>query len=400
MVAITFHHAVETTAQTSTSTTYENKGQTITLDAGTSTYIIFCSAQIWSDNGDALSVNARVLIDGTEAAGSEVVAEPRQSDPSETYFYMQKHTTSAGDTEVVQFQMKTTSPDTMTADSIVLFAMKLDDLKASDWAFTEDDDTGGLTAHTTTLADFASITFTPQKVNDDWLIIGNGSVDCNDVATSFEELINFDSGTEVVPRLLHEPEDPDELLSWVLQRVFTLSAASHTFKIQSRDDTGPTNDHIRSAIFALRLNAFSQYSFDWNATEFVMGGTVYEEMNDLAFTPRVASQNWVVFAGIVFDVPASGGGSYRVQLGGADIPAGFGDNKAVQRVDVTDLRSCGGVHFLGSLTATVQDLDIDVKVPSTLNDPHDRSFAVFSMELAIQQVLKPPLQTFFNNLVR
>ena len=242
-------------------------------------YLLVVSAEVVGT--DATKAYGARLVHGatpTLFAGSDMVFEPVCVTPPYPvpYGFFTVWTQPAGGAEALYFQICniTTAGDTVTADSIEIFWMRLDDLVIDrDYVYNENTSSTGLTA---SWADFASITFTPATASQDWLVLANPYYSCSDEVTGASFRINRDADTEVAPLFASEPEDATDTLTWLLHRAYTLTAASHTFKIQGCNSSGSTqHTHVSSRIFALRLHAFLDHGFFWNAAKLTPTYTDY-----------------------------------------------------------------------------------------------------------------------------
>jgi len=376
-------YAEELTPQTNSSATFATK-KSITLAANTTYFIIVRADQRNTSSGGPVT-KARILINSTEEVESNHVEEI-DSVSSTLFFpfsYIQLHTTG-GSTETVDYQIASDGAQTTTADTIVLLAIPLDDLTdGKDYKFGEQDDSASPVAHTTTFADRASITFTPDNANDDWLVMSWGHFIINGVSVNYEMRINRDSDTEVVPSMSTEGEDVAEILPATITRVYTLSAAEHTFTVQSRDgEVTAVNEHDFSRIFALRLNVFEDHVFDWTEAEFTAANdNTFEEVADLAVTPQTAG-DWIFLGGGMGDISTRDAWGIRFNKAGTAFPVGQDGYNLNRGHDATDENH---VFILGKidLSASLSNMAADFRaVDKTRVNFEDRSFVGFSYELA------------------
>jgi len=282
------------------------------------------------------------------------------------------------------------SPDnssTVRLDGIVLQWIRLDvDLtKDTDW-FENENTT--LTVHTTSFVDFASITFTPLAVND-WLIIASVTVIVDSTVDSYEYRINRDSDTETDPTMLKEGEHTDERRTFILSRVFTgLSTASHTFKVQGRDDSTGINDHESSRIIAIDLSKFKEHGSFYNTGDASFSTTpTFTEVANVDITPTVAADFLILYTGMYNVDDAGRQAKLRIQSSGTNSPIDSEDDWIAQQRDLTNVFPLCNLTQL-NLAASAQNIDVDMTGNgSGAHVARDRSLIVLSMELAAAAAL-------------
>ena len=307
-----------------------------------------------------------------------------------TYFFQVKFT-QPGTAEAIKFQFRTLNgAKTVRADSLVILAMRLDaDLvDGTDYKYGEDDDTGATTAiEEASFNAFATITFTPGTASEDWLVIGclNYLIDAG---TFYSVLwrINRDSAADTAPFAQEEGENASDSRVNAMSRVYTLTAASHTFTVeaQNESDNADQNDHQFSSIFALRLDVFEDHTFDWTETEFSPSTTgVYEEMTGLAsYTPTTAGDNIIVATALSDPGGNNRTAGIRVQLDATTAPVGQDGHDDAGSWDPTDENPMA-VLAKANMAASARDIDFDGSVTDVATQAiEDRSIAVWSLELA------------------
>lgn len=396
MATIAYATVEQLTEQTKTGDTNWSDISGASIAAGSfvagAKYLILASAQF---GGNDANVNFGIrLVHGTTPTvfpGSTQIMEPPSATASNKNSYLfQVVWTQPGTAELVKLQFQTAdAAKIVNADSIRILAIRLDAslTDGSDYKYGEDDDTGAPVAiEDAVWTDFASITFTPANANDDWLVVGcfNWRVD-NSTFYQTNVRLNRDSDTELSPSFSEEGEDTAEERVRTLARVFTLSAASHTFKLQANaeEDNADQDDHQWSSIFALRLNAFRNHIFNWTEAEFANTvDATYEEMTGLAsYTPDVAGDN-VIVASAVKDGGVGGQTTgIRVQVDGATVPTGFDSSYNATGWDNTDENPMSLVT-IANMAASARDIDFDgARLTGSTLAIEDRSIAVFSLEL-------------------
>ncbi|MEE9212906.1 MAG: hypothetical protein V3U29_09650, partial [Phycisphaeraceae bacterium] len=385
MAQIGHVYQVETTDQTHTGDLVYNTKFTVlgSAFAASTEYIMFVQAQVGGSSANA-RFKFRTQIGGTTPEGSEMIMEPaNNAGPRRaSYVFLHKFTTLATPEDVTfQIAPHQNTGDTARADSIVLLALSLDDLAATDWSYGEDlTDADHATA--STFKDHASITFTPGTTGEDWLIIGWGSVHINHTGKQWRYRISRDADAEVEPLHSQEGEDAADEWPWILMRPFNLDNTEHTFKVQSNDDSagGAENQHNISKIFALRLQAFEDVVTFWDGGTFDTPSTGYNEIVDLAFTATTTGKGVVL--GTCCAIFTSGViAAVRAQIGGTTEPIGEDSNWDADSYDTTDIRFMPVLARYDVTASTTADVDIDVNVGDAATDIADRGFAAFSLEL-------------------
>lgn len=380
----------DTTQRTHSGTTNWQDGLTVPSGElpANGVFFFLCQAQIGGDNSNG-RFGFRIVEGATPTllVGAHSIIEPVSGTDAEkhNYSYFTKYIVPATPVDVkFQYRNEENTGDTVRVDTQVIKMMRLDvDLvEGVDWAYAEDDDTSSPTAHTTSFADFASITFTPGNTNDDWLVFG-ASQHQDAASLQCEYHIDFDTATSIAPEFSEEGEDTANKRCYVMQRVFTLSAASHTFKMRGRDDgSGTQGQHLRTAMFTVRLNVFEDHFFNWTETAQNPTSGVYTQATngELNFTPSTAGDFWMLGQSI-HDAGSLVFAGIRMQVGGVTVPAGRDSSTDSQAYDTNDENVMMTIDRV-NLAASAQDLDFDILSEGTT--PHeDRSFVAFSMELAV-----------------
>jgi len=292
-----------------------------------------------------------------------------------------------GGAEDIHFQMITSfATAAAMTDTTQIFYMRLDaDLvDGTDYKFAEDDDMGAPVAHTGTPANFASITFTPAVGAEDWLIIGNSLHEIQSTTKQGLYRINYDAGTDDAPECSLEGKQAGNNIAQALIRTYTLTAAAHTFTMQGYDSAlgAPQNDHLRTAIFALRLNAFADHAFVWNEADYAYTNhSVWEEIGNIDLTVTNAA-DFLTLAAVVGDPSGVGHTNReRIQVGGVTHPTGSGDYADAGAHDALDT-----MNFIQMLLQNwgvgAVDIDQDGQTNNLGVRAEDRSLTTFSMELA------------------
>jgi len=394
MAAIAHGSAEQTTDQTHTGDT--NWTTKVTASASGfvagGTYLIVATAQVGGSDANQ-QVGARLAHGATPTAftETELVLEPtsatagRRHDWSVALVFEQP----GGGAEDIVFQIKTfDSSDTVRADSIVIWWMRLDaDLTTpGDYAYDAD---ASATTHTTTFQGFASVTIT-AAASEDWLILACARFDVGSVTNQCQYRINRDSDTEVVPQWSYESENAAEFGVHLLSRVYTLSSGSHTFTVEGRDASSAANAHTHSFLIAIRLGAFQDAGFYWNAGAATTTATDFAvEAANVDITPSVGADFLILVTAQIDYNSAGGRPLHRLQLGGTTIPTGMDANTVAESNDQgNDIGGPVAQVVQRTFAASAQDVDYDIGGSFVGGlDWINRSLIVLSMELDAGSIL-------------
>ncbi len=288
--------------------------------------------------------------------------------------------------ETIKVQFKTLdSGQTVFADEVRVFAINLtDDLtENTDWHFNEN--TTGAT-HTTTAfgagqTDRASVTFTPGTAGDDWLILSRARIEVQATGANYEIATLNESEALVRGQISHEGEDiTDEFrvhtIPWVAEG---LSAAEHTYKVQSRDDVTGVHDYVSSAILALNLDLFESHSVI-QTTGTIATTTTFTEIATLgSYSPTTTGDHLVIGDALFTDGFSEA--KLRLQFDGTSDPTGWETDATQWRAwDATD-RFNVPVAIIRSIGSGGVTVDLDGDADNTFDLWSDRTIVAFSMEL-------------------
>ena len=275
-------------------------------------------------------------------------------------------------------QVDTTA--TPSLDDYCFFIMKLDDLAADDFRYADTTPTGNAPD---TVTDGASVTL-PASGGDDWLVLGNVYWLTDNASDKMISQLSLGGNVRMINST--EGEDPDERVGRPLIGYLAAAANSAVCLTQYYNVNGHAspNDVTRTAIFALRMEAFANHVGNMDQDEIAMGGVLdtYVATNTvslaLSATGPVA---W--FAQTIADVGATFQGPYhRVQLDGTDIVAGLG-RASSWNYDVSDqlpLTQFGTISM--SSGTRVIDVDCANELKTNAFNFDEHTLVAFSMELA------------------
>lgn len=199
----------------------------------------FAGATAWDD-----SVSIRKPINGGAAFG-----HPWQ--------WVKKHTLVAS--ENIYFALQTTSGDTALADDFCLIVMKLDGpggLGPDNYAYAETTPAGDAG---TSYTDGASVTI-PGRNKGVWAVFGSAHWLVDSTSAILSQRITI--GSENLAEIKMLGADTGEEYVHANLAVRHQISSDTTAKLQYMSDTASTHDCNRTAVFAMRVDAFESYCVD------------------------------------------------------------------------------------------------------------------------------------------
>lgn len=292
------------------------------------TYLIIAHAQATVATFQRGAVR---LVHGTTAfPGSTKNWLPDSSGVMEDWAFMTVFT-QPGSAELIAYQHMTGEGGiNITSDTIVIQWVDLTDLDAAHWEYDEDT---SVTQHTTTPADRASVTITATANDEDWLVLATTNITIDSTSIQAEARVNLDSGADV--DLLHNEEGNNtaDNLVMTMARVYRLASGSHTFTVQTRDQTTGSNDHNFSAIFAIRLTGVFVDAGQWSWTLADDGTSPY---SSLTWTPSVAGDVLLIGQGRFNADGAGRTARLNFDVDGTDQQTGKASNQDARSKDTND----------------------------------------------------------------
>ncbi len=358
-------------------------GATLSGFTGSKEYLIVVNMLVGGDTA-AGRFAFRALHDATVFSSSQRWIEPNVNAGAKTTYswWTVFDQPATPETIKMQFAIASSSVDTINADEVRIFAINLtDDLtedtgSGGDWKFAED--ASGPTQHTTTPVDRVSLTFTPDTASEDWLILARAGIIVDSTTVEYEMHL-LEDGSDARKQLAKEGADTIELDALTMVYVAeSLSAASHTYKVQTEDDATGVNDYDTSALLALRLDAFESHSVIQTAGLFEPGGTGFEEIATGTHTPTTTGDHMVI--GDMLSDSGFVDASLRLQFGGTSDPTAWEDS--VSQIDPNDVddQYNAPLFVIRSIPDTGVAIDLDA-IGTTASDFYDRTIVAFSMEL-------------------
>ena len=253
----------------------------------------------------------------------------------------------------------------------------LDDLGANDFEYA--DNAPATTNPTTYNTDGASVTLGAAGT---WWILAEADWDMGTSSSNVYVAIDV-AGTDRW-EITHEREDSDE--ERLLGSFWAESlSASDVCRVRYKTDS-TTHNCDRTAIFALRLDAFEDFDIQVSATTPALTHSsvdTYQEFGGFpTYTPSQTG-NVCLFGATRNDLPGSTNGVYgRIQVGGTDWPTTNLWRNTYASHGASDV-SCLSMLGVASLTTGSKDVDFDCAEDFTTGSGSDgRVCVAFSLELA------------------
>jgi len=266
----------------SNSGTYTDKVILTFTPTLTGNYLIIASAEL-RGSSNAWDVRVQMTIDGTAYANP--TWQPDEANMWESFFTSKVINLGSGSHTIrIQYSSEN-SVQTVTIRSARIMALRLSDFESNE-VETEQAVTSG------TYVDIATKTFTPSTAGV-YLIVATAEVEAASTSNSIYARLQIDGVAK--DEMITEGETTTDYEVFAAHNVTTLSAASHTIKIQaSREGFGTM--HIRRArIAAVRLSDYYDYYTSGSETLSSTSSTNWQDKTILTFTPSTAG-NYLIMA--------------------------------------------------------------------------------------------------------
>lgn len=277
----------------------------------------------------------------------------------------------------VTVSFKAAAASTAGALNAHLLALDLDEKMIENYDYYYNENTTAL-QHTTTFTSKASITLNNADGIKDWLVFAMEDVQVDSTSINHEAKI-WDGSSGYLVRSL-EGEDMAERYTFAMMASMDNVARGTTYSIQVRDDTGTSNDHKESRIFAFDLNVFNSHTTHWSSGAVALGSSM-TQITTMAYQPAVAG-NHVVFSSYLNDVATNDTQSNdRLQFGGITAPTGWdwaqlGTGKT--NYDATD-KTVDNLAAVVYLDTSSHNIDLDAQeIVGTAQIAYGRSITAFS----------------------
>lgn len=198
------------------------------------------------------------------------------------------------DSENIYFSLQTSST-TARADDFVFVVIKLGGtggLATDDYRYAETTPSGNAS---TTYTDGASVTLPGTKASS-WAVLASCHWLCD--STSADALQKIVVGSSSLCEARYEGENTSEEMTYGNMAVVHYIGSDTTAKVQYSVDSTSTHDCTRTAIFALRLDAFESWTLDSSLlTKSLTALDTYVTLVDTGFQQRDSTARDVIFMG-------------------------------------------------------------------------------------------------------
>lgn len=369
-----------TTEQTTTSTSYVDiSGASISSSSFTTgkSYLVMVSAHV-AEN-DSLAIAAIQTVHGTTAFSVSEKEFGRSSSNKDwdTYAWFTVWTAVSGEGIKLQFK---TSAGTMSADQIHLFALQLSDYLTLNtdyfWAERSTND-----ALSTTPTDGASVAFTPDTAGHNWLVLSYAQFDAaNGTDYLISRIVRSGEASSSTPDQRMKALSANYDIVATLGRVFSLGAASNTFREQS-ESSATSGTRLHSSLLVLNLSKFtaSTTAYTDGSTTLSTSPAYTNQIQTASITPTTADDVWIG-ATFVHDHGTAGGKvEWRVQVDNTDQPATqTSDDWDFETGDAADLTT--DIPYMlttvANLSAAAHTVDLDANATTGANVKYRQIWAV------------------------
>lgn len=388
--SITYQYVEQTTAQTTTSTSYTDVTGMSISSANLTTgkkYLVVARSTIRNTVNN--TTNFIQTVHGSTAfAESEFIFQRAVSaDQAGVYQFMTVWTAVASEGLKLQFKVNS---GTGSVDQLTLLALCLDCelIENTDWfsATRTNDDT-----LSTTPTDGASITFTPGTAGHDWLVISYAQFDSGDTTNQqITQITRSGEASSTAPSASYSVTVAAAQPTMMLLRAFNLGAASNTFKEQASTSSGTAHVRLHSNIVAINLNKFRDHTVAYTAGSTSLTTTDFgTQAQTASITPTVASDVFI-FAFLTIDPNGVGGlwGRYRTQLDNSDVPSGVtADVLGFTYSNSTSDRMPSPMATRStSVSAASHAVDLDAGTSGATTLGRDMAVVLFTAELAVGSI--------------
>jgi hypothetical protein len=281
------------------------------------------------------------------------------------------------------FALRTDVAGTANVEDFCFWVMKLDGLAVDDFRYAENAPSGDAPD---TATDGASVTL-PASGGDDWLILGEVYWLVDSITNDLASQLSLDGVVRMTQQA--EAEDTAENFGRLMIGYLAAAANSAVCKVQYLDPGTGTNDVTRTAIFALRMEAFKDHVGNMDQDAVAMGGVIdtYVQTNTVSLSLS-ATGNVAWFAQTIADISNNDQEPYhRVQVDNADIVSDLGRRSSA----VYDLLDLVAVSQFGTISMSsgtrVIDVDCAEDINATAYNFDEHTLVTFSMELAGDAIL-------------
>jgi len=361
-------------------------------------YLIFASAFIECSAG-AGEHHVR-LVHGatpTEFTDGDCVIDPVAANGGFWAFWLYRFT-QPGSAEAVTIELQGEGTGVVTCLMSQICAIQITDYLTENTDFYWNEVTTDYTT-TSTMADQAAVTFTPNGTDDWWIVAHAVQLQGSGQTENVEMRLSDSVSGSTTPFLSMESEDPDagdEARHIGLARMFTPSNASHVFSIQARHAGTQTFPIASSRILALKLNKFDQHINQYtDGIQSPAASPTFTTVATASVTPNITG-NWFYLATGNGDMGATTA-ELNVRLqdnnSGSFVSApNYGDNGMNPPVwDATNEIPHGIFNMKSLTTGASRTINFGMTRIAGTPDVKNAALTGFSAELATEAPIFPPL---------
>lgn len=276
-----------------------------------------------------------------------------------------------------------------------IIALNLNNLETTDWEYAASTTP---VAHNTTLTTRAGVNLGSKADGvKDWLVFAMEEVQVDNAGLNYRGQI-YD-GTAASMYYTSEGENTNELLPYVLYRPYDNVATSSYFVIRTSDDAvGTYNDHLKSRVFALNLDAFESHKTYYADINTSLATTpTWTEIGNLNsssnYQPTTTGDQMIFASWINAAASAAAGTNDRLQVNNSTVPSGWSwvQSPVVSRTtyDASD-EPIANIVAKTSIATSGVPIDLDASEISSNTQVGDEvAMAVFSTTLKAKPATAP-----------
>ncbi|GEM_PF-3445826 len=277
---------IEDDATTSTSSTSYSDKATLTITPPTTKYYLVMATGFVTSTTTSNYIGVTLQIDGTNYADQQFT--PRTAGSYVTLAAHKVIQLSSGSSHTIKIRYKSESNGTtVSIKDTHLCALEVSHYHTAELA-------APASTTSTSFQDAVTLTFAAEAA--DYLIIATGDISNSSTSQSTEAQVTQDGAATSLMR--QELQVSSEYETYGMIRKVTLTAASHTFKIQYRT-TGSTGYIDDARITAVKTSDFSDVQYGETEGESNTTSTTYQDKNTLTFTPAAQGHYLVVSSALI-----------------------------------------------------------------------------------------------------
>jgi hypothetical protein len=274
---------------TTTSNTFQDKVVLTFTPSATKNYLIIASGLV-AHASTFYATEVQLTIDGSVYAINEF--QPTGAAGTNYYSFASQKVVSLGATShTIKIQYRSmTSGQTAKIKNARIIALEIQDYQT---AIAE----AQSQTNSTSYQDKATLTFTPTSAGD-YLIIATADLSASNTNYSALAQLTYDGASQ--GEMTREPTVASHFYTFGMVRELSLSAASHTFKIQYRSESSSYYAYIKNArITAVRLSDLGGFQYTESEAESYTSSTTYQDKTTLTFTPPSAQDYLIIASALV-----------------------------------------------------------------------------------------------------